>query len=143
MPRFLVVLFALGVFILVAGACMSALLGALGGSGANATADEATPTEQRAPPALVTLVVETPRVPAVFTPAPPSPSTTPFPLPTSPTTRGPIPTATPFKHTVVSGDTLLGIALKYGVTVQAIQEANGLTGTLIHSGDELIIPKAP
>ncbi len=44
------------------------------------------------------------------------------------------------KHTVRSGETLLGIASSYGVTVDDIQAANGLTDVLIRAGDQLIIP---
>ena len=44
------------------------------------------------------------------------------------------------KHTVRSGETLLGIAGLYGVTVEDIQAANGLSDVLIRPGDELIIP---
>lgn len=44
------------------------------------------------------------------------------------------------EHTVRSGETLLGIAGLYGVTVEDIQAANGLSSVLIRVGDELIIP---
>jgi LysM repeat protein len=44
------------------------------------------------------------------------------------------------RHTVRGGETLVGIATLYGVTVEEIQAANGLTGVLIRPGDELIIP---
>lgn len=44
------------------------------------------------------------------------------------------------RHTVQSGETLLGIAGRYGVTVEDIQAANNLTGTLIRAGDVLLIP---
>ena len=43
-------------------------------------------------------------------------------------------------HTVKSGDTLYGIARKYGVTVGAIEEANGLTSTNLRLGQKLKIP---
>lgn len=46
------------------------------------------------------------------------------------------------RHTVQSGETLLGIAGRYGVTVEEIQAANNLSGTLIRAGDELLIPIA-
>ena len=44
------------------------------------------------------------------------------------------------KHTVRSGETLLGISGLYGVTVEDIQAANGLGSVLIRAGDVLIIP---
>ncbi len=44
-------------------------------------------------------------------------------------------------HVVQSGDTLYGIAARYGVTVQALAQANGLTlYSLIYAGQTLIIP---
>ncbi len=46
------------------------------------------------------------------------------------------------RHTVQSGETLLGIAGRYGVTVEEIQIANNLSGTLIRAGDVLLIPVA-
>ena len=44
------------------------------------------------------------------------------------------------RHTVRSGETLIGIAGRYGVTVEEIQAANNLTGSLIRAGDVLLIP---
>jgi LysM repeat protein len=43
-------------------------------------------------------------------------------------------------HTVQSGETLSSIAIQYSVTVEEIQQTNGLTGALIRAGDELVIP---
>ncbi len=44
-------------------------------------------------------------------------------------------------HTVTSGDTLNSIARQYGVTVQALQEANGITNAnFIYIGQVLTIP---
>jgi LysM repeat protein len=43
-------------------------------------------------------------------------------------------------HAVQSGETLLSIALQYGVTVEEIQAANNLSDVLIRAGDELTIP---
>jgi LysM repeat protein len=51
-------------------------------------------------------------------------------------------TATPFIHTVAVGDTLYDIAARYGTTVQAIMEANGLTSTRLNVGQQLTIPVA-
>ncbi len=44
------------------------------------------------------------------------------------------------RHQVQKGETLLALVAKYGVPVEAIQTANGLTGTMIRAGDELFIP---
>ena len=68
--------------------------------------------------------------PASFlTPIPPTPTFTPSPSPT------------PVVHYVVSGNTLLGIALEYGVTVDALLQANGLSiNEYLRIGQALIIP---
>jgi LysM repeat protein len=64
--------------------------------------------------------------------------------PTATTTANPTPTATVSAariHVVVKGETLTGIAAQYGVTVTAIQHANGITDTsLIVVGEHLVIP---
>ncbi|MBD0833621.1 glucosaminidase domain-containing protein [Aestuariibaculum sediminum] len=44
-------------------------------------------------------------------------------------------------HTVVKGDTLYSISKRYNTTVQNIQQLNGLNGTNISIGQELIISK--
>jgi len=45
-------------------------------------------------------------------------------------------------HTIASGETISSIAAKYGVTVQAILDANGLTSSsIIYPGGKLVIPK--
>ncbi len=43
-------------------------------------------------------------------------------------------------HTVSAGETLFRISLKYDVTIDAIMQANGLTGTRIYVGQQLVIP---
>ncbi len=70
---------------------------------------------------------------------------TPLPPPPTATVAPPPPTATPsvVKYKVKTGDTLLEIAIKYGVSVQAIQKANGMKNDVIRIGDELIIPAPP
>lgn len=50
----------------------------------------------------------------------------------------PLPEGT--RYTVRSNDTLYSIALRFGVTVDAIKQANGLTSDLIQIGQQLIIP---
>lgn len=46
----------------------------------------------------------------------------------------------PTQYTVASGDTLFGIATRFGVTVDAIMIANGLTTYIIQPDQVLIIP---
>ncbi|KAL3848731.1 hypothetical protein ACJIZ3_010613 [Penstemon smallii] len=41
---------------------------------------------------------------------------------------------------IVKGDTLWGLSREYGVSIEAIKEANGLTGDTIYAGKKLVIP---
>ncbi|CAL9055100.1 uncharacterized protein LOC135676307 [Musa acuminata AAA Group] len=41
---------------------------------------------------------------------------------------------------IVKGDTLWGLSRKYGVSINAIKEANGIQGDTIYAGKKLIIP---
>lgn len=45
------------------------------------------------------------------------------------------------RHTVRSGDTLSGIARKYGSSVSRIKSANGLRSDLIRNGQTLTVPR--
>jgi len=45
------------------------------------------------------------------------------------------------RHTVTRGDTLYGLARKYGTTVSAIKKANGISGSTIITGRSYIIPR--
>ncbi len=44
-------------------------------------------------------------------------------------------------HTVRSGESLYTIARKYGSNVSAIRQANGLRSSLIHPGENLVVPR--
>ncbi len=66
--------------------------------------------------------------------------TAPAPKPLPPPT--PLPTPTPIIYVVQSGDTLLAIAMKYGVSLAALQAANGnVQPEFLQIGQELIIPQ--
>jgi LysM repeat protein len=73
----------------------------------------------------------------------PSPSATASPR-SSPTSapRSPTPSPSPTtRYTVQSGDTLSGIAAKFGITVTALKRANKIgSSNLIHTGQVLVIP---
>lgn len=58
-------------------------------------------------------------------------------------TATPTPRPTPFmvEYIVKSGDVLLSIAARHGVTVDQIRDANNLTGDTIFPGDKLLIPQ--
>ncbi len=94
---------------------------------------------------VVTGPTTTPEVLGVTLP-PPTPTRqivialTPTPLPTF----TPAPTSTPVIYVVKANDTLLSIALEYGTTVAAIQQANGIINpSSLQIGQELIIPLGP
>ncbi len=56
----------------------------------------------------------------------------------------PAPTSTPFLHTVASGDTLLGIAARYGLTLEDVLSANpGIDPNFLSVGMTLTIPLTP
>jgi len=61
------------------------------------------------------------------------------------TTPGPTPTGTVtpqvgYYHVVQTGDTLYSLAKRYGTSIQAIMQANGLTSYIIRIGQKLYIP---
>ena len=66
-----------------------------------------------------------------------APAAAPSLAPSNTIDSSPTPTTT---YTVVSGDSLWGIARKNGTSVEAIQSANGLSSTTIRIGQQLNIP---
>jgi hypothetical protein len=108
-----------------AGATPAATLAEPGGSGAAATSSLAPSPSQAGPGASA---------PASATP-----------VPSRPPVATPRPTATPVpanaeRYKVKGGDTLSGIAARYGTTVKKLKAANGLTSNTIHAGQVLVIP---
>lgn len=74
-------------------------------------------------------------------PPTPSPSPAVIPTDTPAPTATPAPSPTPTIYVVQPADTLLGIALKFGVTVAALQQTNGIINPQsLQIGQELIIP---
>ena len=71
-----------------------------------------------------------------------SPTGTATPFPTPKITQKPkLPTSTPFTHSIQEGDTLSGIALRYGSSVDAILGVNpGVNPNLLVIGEEVVIP---
>jgi LysM repeat protein len=47
----------------------------------------------------------------------------------------------PRTHTVSRGDTLFGIARRYGVSVTALRSANRITDDVVRLGQTLVIPR--
>ena len=101
------------------------LMGAIGCSGHVMTGPTPTPASLAislaTPTVLPTLVLQ------ILTPAP---------------TNTPAPTATPAVHIVQPGDTLLGIALQYNVTLEELYQVNGvLKPELLQIGQAIVIPE--
>ena len=87
---------------------------------------------------MLTIPRGNPTPPPGPTLTPPPPVTfTPVPTPIPPPPGGPV------IHIVQPGESLYGLSRRYGVSVQAIQSANHLSGTIIHVGQRLIIPIGP
>lgn len=83
------------------------------------------------------------RVPGLAVEPPTPTALNPGVAPASPTPPTPYATPTPTLHLVQAGQTLGSIALQYGVTVEAILQANGLTDpNRINAGQVLVIPVA-
>jgi LysM repeat protein len=96
-------------------------------SGCGRVISQPTPTAVAAVQEAPTVTHRATSTPVPWTPAP---------------TATPTPTPTPIIYTVQAGDNLLGIAIQYGVTVGALQEANAITDPrLLQIGQELVIPR--
>jgi hypothetical protein len=75
--------------------------------------------------------------PRPYQTATPSPTVTPIP----PSSFASLPTPTPIIHVIEGNDTLIGIAEKYGITLEELQAANpGVSPLFLQVGTELIIP---
>lgn len=71
----------------------------------------------------------------------PKPAPKPTPKPTPKPAAKPKPKVVASRtHTVTKGETLYGLARKYGSTVAKIKSANGLSGDMIRIGQKLKIP---
>ncbi len=69
------------------------------------------------------------------------PTSTPAPYTPAPTST-PTMTPTPIIYKIQSGDSLLKIAIEFGISVQSLQEANGITDPLgLQINQELVIPR--
>jgi LysM repeat protein len=90
------------------------------------------PTPTPEPTATIALAVVNPTDEPTATPAPYTPAPT----------MTPTITPTPVFHTIASGESLLAIANRYGVSVAALQDANGiLDPRALQIGGQLIIPR--
>lgn len=90
-----------------------------------------TPTPAPTPTPTIGVVVMAATVPPTSTPAPYTPE------PTATSTVTP----TPVFHVIQSGESLLAVANQYDISVNALQDANGITDPrLLQVGQQLIIP---
>lgn len=94
--------------------------------------------------------VKGPTLAVTDTPVPPTATTLPtvrhtatstISSPASPPPATATPSATPIIHVVTAGETLLGIAIEYEMTVDEIMQLNDLKNDLIFIGQELVIPQ--
>jgi LysM repeat protein len=69
-----------------------------------------------------------------------TPTDTPLPVPTDTPTPAASPTPPYSTYVVQAGETLSHLASRFGTTVQAIKDLNGLTSNLINIGQQLLIP---
>ncbi len=106
----------------------------------------APPTATLEPPLISTVVVPVPLAPqatAVRVPTqhPPAPQATAVPAPTQPPPAPGAGGKCEVIHVIEAGDTVLGLARRYGTTVEAIASANNLETTAsLKIGHQLIIP---
>ena len=78
---------------------------------------------------------------AVLLPTPTAFATVSASMRTPDPTRTPAPTPTPVIYVIQPGDTLLGVALQYNITLDQLQQANGvLRPEALQIGQELVIP---
>jgi LysM repeat protein len=78
-------------------------------------------------------------IPYIGTRVTPTPSLT----ATAALTEPPLATPTPLSHTIVEGETLLGLAERYGISLDALLAANpGLNASFLSIGQEVLIPQA-
>ena len=103
-----------------------------------ASAPTPTPTKSLVPTFTATATytpTSTPTNTPVATDTPPPPPTATY----TPTAS---PTPPYVTYVVQAGDTLSSIAVRFGVTAQAIMDANGMSSTIINVGTELTIPSS-
>ncbi len=114
---------------LIAASALMLLCGGLSACGQIITRPTATPLPPTATPTPLAVVTS-------------RPTSTPLPYTPEPTAT-PTVTPTPVIYVIRSGDTLLAIGNRFGVSVAALQEANGiLDPRSLRVGQELIIPTA-
>ena len=99
--------------------------------------NEVEPAPTQAPVVSPTAVIDDPNTayPRVIA------SPTPNPTPTATPVARPTPTPTPFVYAVQAGDTLSGIAARFGLTVEELVQANRLVDPdSLQIGQQLTIP---
>ncbi len=87
------------------------------------------------PPPTITLRALPTHTPTPGEPVEPLPTDTPLPTPTL------LPTATPIVYVIQTGDTLIGIAVKHNITLEALEAINpGINPTNLQPGQAVFIP---
>ena len=105
-------------------------------------AAQTTPAAGKTVVAVVTTTGSPTPIPSITSTV--APTATHTPTPTATPVTGTEPTATPspteFVYVVRTGDTLWGLAARFGTTVEAIKSRNALTSDIIYADQELTIP---
>lgn len=93
-----------------------------------------------APPPRATAEPQTTAAPAGRATPPPAATARPNPVGVTPAPAAPAPVTSEVVHTVYPGETLSSLAARYGTTVAAIRQRNGLRSNVLLVGQKLIIP---
>lgn len=106
------------------------------------TAAQATPAAGKTVVAVVTATGSPTPIPSMTATVEPTTTGTPSPTATPAATVQPTATSSPteFVYVVRTGDTLWGLAARFGTTVEAIKARNGLTSDVIYADQKLYIP---
>ncbi len=99
--------------------------------------------QEAAPPGASTELPHPSATPALtLSQEPLLPTATALATPIPATAAAPTATAAPAIHAVQPGETLLGLAMHYGVPIAALQLANDMGATVLQAGQTLVVPDA-
>jgi LysM repeat protein len=102
-----------------------------------ATVNPPAPAGSEPVPAVTLIVPLTPAIEQTPMPIPGQPE---IQQPQQPTNPSGVPTKT---YKVTEGDTLFGIAVRFGTTVETLKQLNNLTSDMLTLGQDLLVPAAP
>jgi LysM repeat protein len=103
-------------------------------------AAQTTPAAGKTVVAVVTATGSPTAIPSMTSTVAPTATSTPTPTPVLTVQPTATPSPSEFVYIVRTGDTLWGLAARFGTTVEAIKARNGLTSDIIYADQELYIP---